>query len=84
MVLQSIPSSVKVVSREIFAGCESLETLILGTGINKFEEDAFWACNAIKTIYVPAKKTDYYIKRLPNNLHPFIVELEPVKKAKKK
>ena len=34
------------------------------------------------TIYVPAKKTDYYMKRLPEELHDTIVELVPEKKAK--
>jgi hypothetical protein len=33
---------------------------------------------------VPAKKADYYKKRLPEELHQFIVEMEPVKKAKTK
>jgi hypothetical protein len=37
-----------------------------------------------KTIYVPAKKTDYYMKRLPEELHDTIVELAPEKKAKAK
>ena len=80
----TIPNLVKVVSRGIFAGCESLETLILGTGIDKFREVALRGCDAIKTIYVPAEKADCYKRLLPNNLHPFIVELEPVKKAKNK
>ena len=79
----TIPNLVKVVSRGIFAGCESLETLILGTGIDKFREVALRGCDAIKTIYVPAEKADCYKRLLPNNLHPFIVELEPMKKAKK-
>ena len=39
---------------------------------------------SIKAINVPAKKKDYYIQRLPENLHSLIVEMEPVKKAKKK
>ena len=37
-----------------------------------------------KGIYVPTKKSDYYIKRLGEELHSLIVELVPEKKAKKK
>ena len=33
---------------------------------------------------VPAKKGDYYKKRLPEELHRLIVELPAEKKAKKK
>ena len=56
-----------------------LETLTLGTGIKKLVIDA----TSLKVINVPAKKADYYKKRLPMRLHPLIVELPPVKKAKK-
>jgi hypothetical protein len=35
-------------------------------------------------INVPAKKKDYYIQRLPEEFHSLVVEMEPVKKAKKK
>jgi hypothetical protein len=34
-------------------------------------------------IYVPAKKGVYYRQRLPEALRKFILEQEPVKKAKK-
>mgnify|MGYP003295071872 CR=1 FL=1 len=33
---------------------------------------------------VPAKKVDYYMKRLSEEFHSLIVELVPEKKAKKK
>ena len=39
---------------------------------------AFFECTGITTINIPTKKTDYYKKRLPENLHQFIVEMEPV------
>ena len=45
---------------------------------------SFKKCKALTTIYVPAKKTDYYKQRLPEELHSLIVELQPEKKAKKK
>lgn len=44
----------------------------------------FYNCNALEKIYVPAKKTDYYKRRLPERLHSLIVELQPEKKAKKR
>ena len=56
-----------------------LETLTLGTGIKKLVIDG----TALKVINVPAKKADYYKKRLPEPLHSLIVELTVEKKAKK-
>ena len=58
----------------------ALETLTLGTGINKLEINAA----SLKTINVPDKKADYYKKRLPEELHGLIVELPEEEKAKKK
>jgi hypothetical protein len=64
----------------------------LGVGIQKFifvdysigeEFTTFDNCTSLKTIYVPAKKSDYYKKRLPEELHDIIVELPAEKKAKK-
>ena len=77
--------------------CTSLETITLGTGIKKVDGDFLYLkgnskgeyvkgwgdCPALKVINVPAKKADYYKKRLPEELHHLIVELPPVKKVKK-
>ena len=41
---------------------------------------AFDGCANLACIKVPAKKADYYKKRLPEELHSLIVEMEPVKK----
>jgi hypothetical protein len=65
-----------------FAGCTALETVTLGTGIKEFYR-AFAGCTSLKTINVPAKKADYYKKRLPEKLHSLIVELPAEKKFKK-
>ena len=61
-----------------------------GKGVIKFNKDlytigqyAFDECSALATIYVPAKKAGYYKKRLPEQLHDKIVELQPEKKTKK-
>jgi hypothetical protein len=43
----------------------------------------FSSAGKLKTIYIPAKRTDYYKKRLPEELHSLIVELPAEKKAKK-
>jgi hypothetical protein len=66
-----------------FYSCRALETITLGPGIKKFAEFMFDDNPVLKTIYVPAKKTAYYQKRLPESAHSLIVEMEPVKKAKK-
>ena len=69
-----------------FDNCVALESVTLGNGIKKMrgdEGEAFNGCTSLKTIYVPAKKSDYYKKRLPEELHDIIVELPAEKKAKK-
>lgn len=79
-----LPKGMKRVDAVAFQGAISLETITLPTGMTKIDSEAFYRCTALKTIYVPAKKADYYKQRLPEELHQFIVEMEPVKKAKKK
>ena len=56
---------------------------IIPEGTTEIEESAFDKATQLQAIYVPAKKTDYYKQRLPEKHHSLIVELEPVKKAKK-
>ena len=56
----------------------------LGFGIKKISEEAFKGCTMLRTINVPAKKADYYKKRLPEKLHSLIVELPKEKKASKR
>ena len=63
------------------AFCTALKTIELPVGIKKIGKDAFKGCTALKTINVPAKKADYYKKRLPEELHHLIVELPAEKKA---
>ena len=79
----TIPEGVTSIGESAFTGCSALTTVTLPKGVKKMPY-AFFNCTGITTINIPAKKTDYYKKRLPENLHQFIVEMEPVKKAKKK
>ena len=76
-----------IVDYRCFGDCSALETVTLGVGIKKFYENAFENCTALKTIIVPAKKSDYYLKRLPESLHALVVEQDqdgPVKETKTK
>ena len=60
-----------------FADCSSLETVTLGVGIKNIDKHAFEGFSGgvtIKSIVVPAKKSDYYLKRLPESLHALVVE----------
>jgi hypothetical protein len=68
----------------LFAECSNLRSVTLPAGIKKIHNSNFSGCDNLNTINVPAKKADYYKQRLPEELHQFIVEMEPVKKAKKK
>ena len=79
----TIPEGVTSIGEDAFADCSALTTVTLPKGVNEMP-DAFLDCTGITTINIPAKKTDYYKKRLPEELHQFIVEMEPEKKAKKK
>jgi hypothetical protein len=69
-----IEAKMKKLERLIFSDCTSLESITLPAGIGKIDKDTFDGCTAIRIINVPAKKADYYKKRLPENLHAFIVE----------
>ena len=60
----------------------SLTRSALPIGVNKIEERVFDNCSALATINVPAKKTDYYKQRLPEEFHDKIAELAPEKKTK--
>ena len=60
----------------------SVETVTLPVGINNIDWKAFKNCPTLKAINVPAKKGDYYRKRLPEELHGLIVELPAEKKSK--
>lgn len=78
-----IPAGVTAIGRSAFDKCGSLTSVILPAGIKKIGERAFNRCENLTNISVPAKKADYYKNRLPENLHQYIIEREPEKKAKK-
>lgn len=75
-----IPEGVATISEYAFQDCAELTEVILQAGIKKIGECAFDGCANLACIKVPAKKADYYKKRLPEELHSLIVEMEPVKK----
>lgn len=79
-----INGKIKMIEKHTFESCTALESITLPAGVKKIEWDAFEGCTSIKVINVPAKKKDYYIQRLSEELHSLIVEIEPVKKSKKK
>ncbi len=66
-----------------FMDCPSLEILTFLDCVRYIKEESCNGCKSLKAIYVPAKKGDYYKKRFTEELHPIIIELEPVKKGKK-
>ena len=79
-----INGKIKKLDGCVFRECLNLESITLPAGVNKIDESAFEGCNSLKAINVPAKKYDYYYERIPSPFNSLIVEMEPVKKAKKK
>jgi len=70
----TIQGPVQKIEEHAFSGCKSLKTIVLPAGIKKINKTAFEGCISIERIKVPVKKVDYYKKRLPEQLHCFIVE----------
>lgn len=62
----------------------SIETLSLPVRLAKMEKFALEGCNKLKKIVVPTKRSNYYKKRLPEELWGLIVEQEPEEKPRKK
>ena len=79
-----INGKIKKLDGCVFRECLNLESITLPAGVNKIDESALEGCNSLKAINVPAKKYDYYYERIPSPFNSLIVEMEPVKKAKKK
>ena len=46
-----VPNSVKEVSGAFVMECNSLNTIVLGTGVERLQRDAFWVIGALKDIY---------------------------------
>lgn len=61
----------------------ALEYVTFGAGIKEMDEYILSDIPNLKAINVPAKEGAYYKKRLPEEVHHLVVEMEPVKKAKK-
>lgn len=74
-----IPGGVINIGKAAFKGCISLRNVTLPIGVKTIAKDAFDECDALEKIIVPAKKTDYYKKRLPSELWEKIVELDDIK-----
>ena len=51
-----IPDGVKTLSYDACAYSESLETVVIGSGVETWEASVFYACDAIKSIYLRSDK----------------------------
>ena len=69
-----IPAGTTEIGDCAFYGCTNLKEVILPVGVKKIGEKAFKDCTSLESIKVPAKKGDYYRKRLPETLHHLIAE----------
>ena len=75
-----LQKGVRRISWRAFYDCTSLATITLPTGVDYIDEQVFEGCCALTAINVPAKKTDYYKQRLPEELHKIIVEEAAISK----
>jgi hypothetical protein len=72
LVTEKEPTTVKNAS--------SLISITLPESLTELGKDIFLGCEKLETIYVPAKKANFYRKYLPETLHDKIVEFEPEQK----
>lgn len=73
----TIPKGITSVPSTFFdPAYQTLTTLEFPTGLSGLPKGVFDSLDFLTAIYVPAKKSDYYKKRIPEKLHPLIIELE--------
>ena len=53
----TVPSSVKVLGKRSFSGSRKLTSLILPDGLTTVEDLALYACQKLKTVYIPSSLT---------------------------
>ena len=71
----AIPKGITSIPMDFFAPAyQTLETVVLPVGVSGLPKETFEGLPALKAIYVPVKKSDYYKKRIPEKLHDIIVE----------
>ncbi len=59
----------------VFYDCMNLKSIIFPESVTEIGESAFNGCTSLKTINVPFNHFHHYKMLLPEELHPFIVEL---------
>lgn len=81
-----IPDSVTSIDYAAFKDCTGLTSVVLPASLKYINDLAFnehgddyvspifEGCTALKAIYVPVGKTDYFKELLPEHLHALIVE----------
>lgn len=62
------------VSYSVFAGCDKLETIVLGKGVTKLQHRLFEGCSALASIFIPDNVTD--IEEGAFNKCPGLVKIE--------
>ena len=71
-----IPKGVTEIERWAFSDCTSLTSVVIPESVIAIGGNTFRGCAALKAIYVPVEKKDYYIQSLPGELHSLIVGME--------
>jgi hypothetical protein len=80
LVIRNIRKLVTENETTTVKNASSLTSVTLPESLTKLGKDVFLGCEKLETIYVPAKKANFYREHLPETLHDKIVEFEPEQK----
>ena len=80
LVIRNIRKLVTEKEPTTVTNASSLTSVTLPESLTELGKDVFLGCEKLETIYVPAKKANFYREHLPETLHDKIVEFEPEQK----
>jgi hypothetical protein len=76
LVIRNIRKLVTENESTTIKNASSLTSVTLPESLTELGKDVFLGCEKLETIYVPAKKANFYREHLPETLHDKIVEFE--------
>ena len=80
LVIRNIRKLVTEKEPTTVTNASSLTSVTLPESLTELGKGVFLGCEKLETIYIPAKKANFYREHLPETLHDKIVEFEPEQK----